>query len=69
MAPSGAETVNLSPFLLFEGNCAEAMRSYQACLGGQLEVTLLRETLTNDQPPATFDDKGRLPAITRIQEH
>jgi len=49
--------MNLSPFLLFEGNCAEAMRFYQSCLGGELEVTLLRDTPMKDQAPATLHDK------------
>ena len=49
--------MNLSPFLLFEGNCAEAMRVYQSCLGGQLDVTLLRDTPMKDQAPANLHDK------------
>ncbi len=44
--------MNLSPFLLFEGNCAEAMQFYQSCLGGELEVTLLRDTPMRDNAPA-----------------
>ncbi len=27
--------INLTPFLLFNGNCAEAMTFYQSCLGGK----------------------------------
>jgi PhnB protein len=34
----------VTPFLLFDGNCAEAMTFYQKCLGGEL-------TLTKDQFP------------------
>jgi PhnB protein len=49
--------VNLSPFLLFEGNCAEAMQFYRSCLGGELEVTLLRDTPMKDQAPARLHDK------------
>ena len=30
--------MDVSPFLLFEGNCAEAMAFYQCCLGGELEI-------------------------------
>jgi PhnB protein len=33
-----------TPFLLFEGNCAEAMAFYQRCFGGELTVTLVGET-------------------------
>ena len=49
--------MNLSPFLLFEGNCAEAMGFYQSCLGGELEVTLLRDTPMKEQAPAHLHDK------------
>jgi PhnB protein len=28
--------INLTPFLLFDGNCAEAMAFYQSCLGGDM---------------------------------
>ena len=30
--------LNLTPFLLFNGNCAEAMTFYQSCLGGDLTL-------------------------------
>lgn len=36
--------MNLSPFLLFDGNCAEAMGFYQACLGGELTLTTVGDT-------------------------
>ena len=36
--------MELTPFLLFDGNCEEAMRFYQACLGGELSVTKASET-------------------------
>jgi uncharacterized glyoxalase superfamily protein PhnB len=50
---SEVQAVNLSPFLLFEGNCAEAMQFYQSCLGGESEVTLSRDTPMKDQTPAS----------------
>ncbi len=40
-----------TPFLLFDGNCAEAMTFYQSCLGGDLTVTKLGDTLMKDQFP------------------
>jgi len=30
---------NLTPFLLFDGDCAQAMTSYRSCLGGELELS------------------------------
>jgi PhnB protein len=31
--------INLTPFVLFDGNCAEAMEFYQSCFGGDLTTT------------------------------
>ena len=41
----------LTPFLLFDGNCAEAMHFYQSCLGGDLVLTRLSETPMKAQFP------------------
>lgn len=42
-----------TPFLLFDGNCAEAMSFYHGCLGGSLVLTKLGDTPMKDQfPPA-----------------
>ncbi len=43
--------MNLTPFLLFDGNCAEAMAFYQSCLGGELTITRLGDTPMGDQAP------------------
>lgn len=41
-----------TPFLLFDGNCAEAMTFYHQCLGGELKLTKLGETpMKNMFPP------------------
>ncbi len=41
-----------TPFLLFEGNCAEAMTFYHECLGGELSLTKLGDTpMKNMFPP------------------
>ncbi len=36
--------LHCTPFLLFDGNCAEAMKFYQNCLGGELTITKTGET-------------------------
>lgn len=36
--------VRCTPFLLFDGNCAEAMTFYHQCLGGELTLTKLADT-------------------------
>jgi len=41
-----------TPFLLFDGNCAEAMTFYHKCLGGELILTKLGDTPMRDMFPA-----------------
>ncbi|RWZ85510.1 MAG: hypothetical protein EO766_16715 [Hydrotalea sp. AMD] len=36
--------IRCTPFLLFDGNCAEAMTFYHKCLGGELTLTKLCDT-------------------------
>jgi PhnB protein len=40
------------PFLLFDGNCAEAMTFYHQCLGGSLTLTKLGDTPMKQMFPA-----------------
>jgi PhnB protein len=40
-----------TPFLLFDGNCAEAMTFYHKCLGGELTLTKLGDTPMKTQFP------------------
>ena len=47
----GEHMLRLTPFLLFEGNCAEAMRFYQSCFGGDLSLTKLGDTPMKAQFP------------------
>ncbi len=49
--------LNLTPFLLFDGQCAEAMTFYQACLGGELVLTRASDTRMKDQVPPQHHDK------------
>jgi PhnB protein len=43
--------LGLTPFLLFDGNCAEAMQFYQSCFGGDLILTRLGDTPMKAQLP------------------
>jgi len=40
-----------TPFLLFDGNCAEAMTFYHKCVGGKLTLTKLGDTPMKEQFP------------------
>ncbi|MGZ3630052.1 MAG: VOC family protein [Ktedonobacteraceae bacterium] len=43
--------LHCTPFLLFDGTCAEAMAFYQQCLGGELTLTKLGDTPMKAQFP------------------
>jgi len=43
--------LSVTPFLLFDGNCAEAMTFYQKCLGGELTLTKVDDTPMKAQYP------------------
>lgn len=43
--------LRVSPFLLFDGNCAEAMAFYHACFGGDLILMRLADTPMKDSFP------------------
>ncbi|MEP6674073.1 MAG: VOC family protein [Ferruginibacter sp.] len=43
--------LHCTPFLLFDGNCTEAMTFYQKCLGGELILTKLADTPMKEQFP------------------
>jgi len=47
-AAAGGSVLNLTPFLLFDGNCAEAMDFYQSCLGGELTLITVGDTPMKD---------------------
>jgi PhnB protein len=47
-----------TPFLLFDGNCAEAMTFYQRCLGGELRLTKLGDTPMKESLP--LEKHGRI---------
>ena len=46
-----------TPFLLFDGNCAEAMTFYHECLGGELKLTKLGDTPMKAQFPKEKYDR------------
>jgi len=48
-------TIRLSPYLAFNGNCREAMEFYQSVLGGELEVSTFRD-FASTQTPQEYQD-------------
>ena len=47
----GSNMISLTPFLLFDGNCADAMAFYQSCFGGDLTITTVGETPMKEYLP------------------
>ena len=46
----------LTPYLLFDGNCHQAMEFYRSCFGGELTVTKVKDSPVKDQmPPAQLN--------------
>jgi len=48
---------NFGAYLLFDGNCAEAMAFYQSCLGGELSVTTVGDSPMKAQQPSRHHQK------------
>src|SRR5258706_9054679 len=47
---------NLSPYLFFDGNCAEAMRFYERTLGGKLDLMKASDSpVAAEMPPGSGD--------------
>jgi PhnB protein len=46
-----------TPFLLFDGNCAEAMKFYQNCFGGELTLTKTGDTPMKEMFPPEKHNK------------
>jgi PhnB protein len=48
----GDAMTTLTPYLLFDGNCHEAMEFYQSCFGGELMIMKVKDSPAKDRMPA-----------------
>jgi PhnB protein len=48
----GDEMTSLTPYLLFDGNCHQAMDFYKSCFGGELTVLKVKDSPAKDHMPA-----------------
>jgi PhnB protein len=48
----GEEMTRLTTYLLFDGNCHEAMEFYRSCLGGELTFMKVKDSPVKDHMPA-----------------
>jgi PhnB protein len=51
------EMTTLTPYLLFDGSCHQAMEFYQSCFGGQLTATKVKDSPAKDYLPAVQQEK------------
>jgi PhnB protein len=51
------ETTILTPYLLFDGNCRQAMEFYKSCFGGELALTKVNDSPAKNHMPRVQQDK------------
>jgi uncharacterized glyoxalase superfamily protein PhnB len=51
------EMTTLRPYLLFDGNCRQAMEFYRSCLGAELILAVVKDTPAKERIPASQHDK------------
>ncbi|MGH9686282.1 MAG: VOC family protein [Candidatus Acidiferrales bacterium] len=47
----------LTPYLLFDGACRQAMEFYKSCFGGELTLMRVKDSPAKDQMPTSQQDK------------
>jgi PhnB protein len=53
----GDEMTTLTPYLLFDGKCQQAMKFYKSCFGGELTATKVKDSPAKDFMPAVQQEK------------
>ena len=53
----GNEMTSLTPYLLFDGKCQQAMEFYKSCFGGELTATKVKDSPAKDFMPAVQQEK------------
>ncbi len=56
-ASKGENIMTLTPYLLFDGTCHDAMQFYKSVLGGELASTKVKDSPAKDHMPAFHQDK------------
>src|ERR1700737_929452 len=57
MQKRGNEMTTLTPYLLFDGKCQQAMEFYKSCFGGDLTATKVKDSPARDLMPAVQQQK------------
>src|SRR5260370_3257894 len=53
----GNEMTTLTPYLLFDAKCQQAMEFYKSCFGGELAATKVKDSPAKDFMPASQHEK------------
>ena len=53
----GNEMTTLTPYLLFDGKCQQAMGFYKSCFGGELTASKVKDSPAKDFMPAVQQEK------------
>jgi PhnB protein len=53
----GYVMASLTPYLLFDGNCHQAMEFYRTCFGGELTAMKVKDSPAKDRMPADQFEK------------
>jgi PhnB protein len=53
----GNQMTTLTPYLLFDGNCHQAMEFYKSCFGGELTFMKVKDSPAKDHMPAVQQEK------------
>lgn len=48
---------SLTPYLLFDGNCKQAMEFYKSCFGGELAAIAVKDSPVKNSMPASEHEK------------
>ena len=51
------QKTTLTPYILFDGNCHQAMEFYKSCFGGELTSTKVKDSPAKDYMPAVQQEK------------
>lgn len=55
----------LTPYLLFDGTCQQAMEFYKSCFGGELTVMKVKDSPMKDHMPAVQQEKTLNAKLTK----
>ena len=62
---NGEKMTTLTPYLLFDGTCQQAMEFYKSCFGGELTLMKVKDSPMKDHMPAVQQEKTLNAKLTK----